>query len=222
MYRPALACLLLCALLSHVSLGSAAGFLGVVTESFKGHVGSAPVSAGATIYPGDRLSTEPDGRVWLRSNATQLALSGHSTATLQGQPGALSVNLLDGTLSFSTLHDGAIEVAALGADIRPAADAPANAEITIAGPNSLRIFARRGALKFSYGGESEIIAEGLRVRIVLDPSDPQKPSGVGSGPTPPELKKHRRFLIFLLVGGGAAAAAVWAVTRQQQESPDKP
>src|SRR5690242_20767794 len=52
-------------------------------------------------------------------------------------------------------------------------------------------------------GESEIIAEGLRVRIVLDPSDPQKPSGVGSGPTPPELKKHRRFLIFLLVGGGA-------------------
>lgn len=219
MYRRVLACLLLCALSSRGSYGSGANVLGVVAQSFKGHVGSAAVSAGATIYVGDRLSTEADGRVWLRSDTTQIVLNGHTAATLQGKAGALSVNLLDGTLSFSTSHDGVREVAALGADIRPASEAPTNADITIAGPNSLHIFARRGALKFSYGGESEIIAEGLRVRVALDPPDPQDPKGAGS--TPPSPQKHRRFLILLLAGSGAAAA-VWAITHRPQESPDKP
>lgn len=219
MYRRILACLLLCALLSHDSYGSSAGILGVVTQSFKGHVGSAAVSAGATIYVGDRLSTEADGRVWLRSDATQVVLNGHTTATLQGKAGALSINLLDGTLSFSTLHNGLIQVAAMGADIRPASEAPANADITVAGPAALRIFARRGALKFSYGGESEVIAEGLRVRIVLDPPDPQGPKGVGT--SRPVANSHRRFLVLALAGAGAAAA-VWVITHQQQESPDKP
>lgn len=219
MYRRILACFLLCALLSHDSCGSSPGILGVVTESFKGHVGSAAVSAGATIYVGDRLSTEADGRIWLRSDATQVVLNGRTTATLQGKAGALSINLLDGTLSFSTLPDDVMAVAALGADIRPASEAPTNAEITVTGPNSLRIFVRHGALKFSYGGESEIIAEGLRVRVALDPPDPQKPKGAGT--TPPSSQKHRRFLIVLLAGAGAAAA-VWVITHQQQESPDKP
>lgn len=217
MYRRIVVCALLFTLLADTCRAADSAMIGVATESFKGYVGTAPLSPGSTIFRGDRLSTEADGRVWLRSKGTQVYLNGRTAVTVKGTAGAPSIDLQNGALSFSSATGAGMQVLALGSDLRPASDAPANADVCIAGPRSLRIFVRKGALRFSYGGESEVIPEGSRVAVLLDPSDPQEPKGAGSTGS----RKHRRFLIALGLGGAAAVAA-WIVTHKQQESPDHP
>lgn len=219
MCRRAVVCALLCILVADHCAATDSAIIGVATESFKGYVGTAVLSPGSTIYRGDRLSTEADGRVWLRSKGTQIYLNGRSAITVQGAAGAPAVHLLDGAISFSTTAATGMEVVALGSELRPASDAPANADVYIAGPKSLHVFIRRGALRFSYGGDSEILPEGSRVTVLLDPPDAQEPRGAGS--SKPWPKGHRPFVI-LLWAGGAAAVATWIAIHEQQESPDHP
>jgi hypothetical protein len=66
----ALACLL-----AGIPLPGQTTALGVLLQSTGGHIGTALASAGATIYDGDRLSTEAMGALSLRAGTVQLSLS---------------------------------------------------------------------------------------------------------------------------------------------------
>src|SRR5437660_8594810 len=56
--------------------------LGTVVYADRAHVGAARTSVGATVFSGDRLSTEQSGSVQVRAGAARLLLSGASIATL--------------------------------------------------------------------------------------------------------------------------------------------
>ena len=89
------------------------------------------------------------------------------------------------------------------------------------GPKELHLYARRGALLFSYRGESKTIAEGESYEVMLDPTED------GSEKKQSAQKSSRPPKAFLLVagGGGAAAAAVILYERHKHkdvESPDHP
>jgi hypothetical protein len=64
-----------------------------------------------------------------------------------------------------------MEVLADEAFIRPIADGPTVAQVTVLGPKELQITARRGALELSYRNETEKIAEGTSCRVLLDAQD---------------------------------------------------
>ena len=191
--------------------------LGVVTQASGAHFNAAKVSLGSTIYDGDGLSTEPEGALQFRGSAAQLYLPGSSGVTLHGLPMRTQAQLQTGTVVFSTAKAAAMEIIADEALIRPGADGPTVAQVTMIGPKELQISARRGVLQFAYAGETEKIAEGASYRIVLDPPEAAPPF-----PQRPPVKagrENKKFKIIVIVA--VAWATEWAL-HEVFESPDRP
>jgi hypothetical protein len=192
--------------------------LGVVTQASAAHFNDSKISAGATVYDGEHLSTESEGLLQFRGAGALLYLPGQSGVTLRGLPNGTQAQLRTGSLVFSTSKAAAMEVLADEAFIRPATDAPTVAQVTVVGPKELQITARRGALEFSYRNETEKIAEGTSCRVLLDspqsaaPPFPQRvPANAG--------RENRKFKIVVIVLIGWATE--WAV-HEALESPDRP
>jgi hypothetical protein len=95
------------------------------------------------------------------------------------------------------------------------------AQVSVIGPKELQIYARRGAVLFSYRGESKTITEGESYEVILDPPED------GSGKKQPAQKQGRLRKAFLLVTAGAGAAAAVVILHEkyehkEMESPDRP
>ncbi|HEX4545710.1 MAG TPA: hypothetical protein VH110_05075 [Candidatus Acidoferrum sp.] len=192
--------------------------LGVVTQSSGEHFNASKVTPGATVYDGDVLSTEAEGALQLRSGAALLYLPGQSGITVHGIPSGTQAQLRMGTVVFSTAKAGAMEVLADEAFIRPMIDGPTIAQVTVVSPKELQIAARRGALEFSYRGETQKIPEGGSYRIILEPPEP------AAKPFPQRVpvkagRESRAFKITVIVATGWITE--WAV-HEVLESPDRP
>jgi len=192
--------------------------LGVVTQASAAYFNAARVSAGATVYDGDRLSTESEGLLQFRGAGSLLYLPGRSGVTLHRLLNGTQAHLRTGGLVFSSARASAMEILANDAFIRPAADVPTVAQVTLVGPKELQITARRGALEFSYHSETENIAEGASYRILLDPADPPLRSSQNQ---PIQEPGRRRKGFWILIIGGMGWATVWAA-HEALESPDRP
>jgi len=200
--------------------------LGVVVEAYRTHLGESAVSPGATVYDGDHFSTEEGGALRLRCNAALLDVAEKSAllvrrAENQAQDAETKAELVEGTLVFSTAQTGELEIQAREAHIRPAGAGRTVAQVSVIGPKELHIYARRGALLFSYRGESKTIAEGESYKVILDPAED------GSDKKQTKKKPGQPPKAFLLVaaGAGAGAAAVFVYNEhkhKQMESPDHP
>jgi hypothetical protein len=192
--------------------------LGVVTLASGAHFNAAKVSAGATIYDGDGLSTQADGALQFRAPAARLYLPGASSIALHRLANGAQAQLQAGTVVFSTAKSAAMEILADKSLICPAADGPTVGQVTVIGPKELQISARRGALEFSYAGETEKLAEGASYRIFLDqpeaaswPQNQRPPIKAGS-----EGKKYR-----VVVTSAIILLTLWALC-EVFESPDRP
>lgn len=192
--------------------------LGTLTQAFGARFNSATASTGATVYDGDDLSTDAEGALQFRGPAALIYLPGASGVTLRRLATGTRAHLRTGTVVFSTSKAADIEILADEALIRPAADAPTIAQVTIIGPKELQIYARRSALQFSYCEESARIPEGAFYRILLDP--PEAPRGPKSqGSLTPLTKDGKRFKIII----GTGVGLITAIALQEAfENPDRP
>ena len=205
------------------SVPASPAVLGVVAGAERAHLNSAAVSEGATVYDGDRFSTEPGGMLLLRGGATTLDLAEESAVIVRsGANGAQNMvaELGRGTLVFRATRAAALEIAALEALLRPAENVRTVGQVTIVGPRELRIHALRGSLQFSYREETRTIAEGESYRVILDPSEdaPKKKEAVNPA-------GRRKAFLFVGIGGGAAGVAAMIFENQRHkkmESPDRP
>ena len=211
-------------LLTRTSVPGRPAAMGVVVEAYRAHLGGSAVSAGATVYEGDHFSTEEGGALRLRCNAALLELAGKSAVLVHRAGNEMEdadSELLAGTLDFSAARAGALEIEAQEAHIRPAGNGRTAAQVSVIGPKELHLYARRGAVLFSYRGESRTIAEGESYEVMLDPT------GDGSDKKQSAQKSGQPPKAFLLVagGGGTAAAAVILYEKHKHkdvESPDHP
>jgi len=192
--------------------------LGVVTQASGAHYNAARVSTGATVYDGDRLSTESQGLLQFRAAGALLYLPGLSGVTLHGLPNGTQALLSTGSLVFSTSKAAAMEVLADEAFLRPTADGPTVAQITVVGPKELQITVRRGALELSYRNEAEKIAEGTSCRVLLDTPEAAARPFPQRGPVK-AAHENRKFRIVVI--GLIAWTTEWAV-HEVLESPDRP
>ncbi len=214
---------LVCILAMALSLAQVASALpsalGVVVESRRAQLGSGAATPGTTLFDGDRLTTDSEGSLRLRTGNTILYLPRSSGISLRQTPTGPQSTLFAGTVVVSMATESSFAVSADGALLRPSTKAATLAQVTLVGPKELQVFARRGSLQFSYNGESEQIPEGTAYRVILDPSD--DPS---SGP-PPQTRQNRtgRYHIgfCLLIIAGTAWATGWAI-HEAFESPDRP
>ena len=207
-------------LLAGTSAPGRPAVLGVVVEAYRAHLGRSAVSSGATVYDGDHFSTEEGGALRLRCKAALLDLAEKSVALVRhaevAQGLEAEAQLVQGTLVFSTSRAGELEIEAREAHIRPVGNGRTVAQVSVIGPKELHIYARRGAVLFSYRGESKTITEGESYEVILDP--PQD----GSEKKQPAQKQGRPLKAFLLIAGGAGAAAALVILHEEIESPDQP
>jgi hypothetical protein len=192
--------------------------LGIVTQASRAHFNAANASTGATIYDGDGLSTDAEGALQFRGPAAFVYLPGSSGVTLHALPNGTQAQLQTGTLVFSTAKAAGMEIIADKAFIRPVADGPTSAQVTIIGPKELQINARRGALQFSYAGETEKLGEGASYRILLEQPDATPLPQTQRGPVKAG-HENRSFKIIVIVAIGWATE--WGL-HEVFESPDRP
>jgi hypothetical protein len=218
------AAILTLSLLITPAWGAPSSFLGTIVYADRAHVGAAAASAGATVYGGDRLSTEQTGSVQIRAGSARLLLSGSSSATFLKDDANPAATLTIGSATFSTANSKAFALRVASAVIRPSTDQPTIGRVTVLGPKELVVKSVRGSLTIAVEDDVREIPEGAAYRIVLEPSatpEPQGPRGAGtkSNANPPIKAAKSKFMWYVI--GVTAVITVFAVD-EVFESPDRP
>ena len=218
-----IAALLSCTLLTTPVWAASSSSLGTVVYADRAHVGAGQASVGATIFSGDRLSTEQSGSVQVRAGAARLLLSSASSATFSQDDASPSATLTFGSATFSTADSNAFALHVASAVIRPNTNQPTVGQVTVLNPKELIVKSTRGSLSISVDDDVREIPEGAAYRIVLDPNaaDPQGPRGAGGkgqGGSPMKAAKSRFIWYAIAV---TTAVTVWAF-HEVFESPMRP
>jgi len=221
--KGALALLVSFALLSTPVWAASSSSIGTVVYADRAVVGSARASVGATIFSGDKLSTEQTGSAQVRAGAARLLLSSSSSATFSQDEANPAATLTAGSATFSTANSKAFALRVGSAVIRPNTDQPTIGQVTVLNPKELIVRSTRGSLSIAVEDDVRVIPEGVGYRVVLDPNAAaaQGPRGAGSkGYGGPPIKAAKSKFIWYVVGA-TAAITVFAL-HEAFESPDRP
>jgi hypothetical protein len=197
--------------------------LGILTQAYEAHLNDAAASPGLSLFDGEDISTESDGRLSVRVGPATVSLAGSSSATLHGIDFGAHVDLNAGTVAFLSPENGIVEIHAEEAVLRPEKNQLTQAEVTILRPRMLQVRARRGDLAFRYHEEFQVLPEGETYRIYLDsPAEPQKTAGTNA------QKSSRLVKVsYFLVGAAGSGLTAWGANEFVRsggyvESPAKP
>ena len=207
------------------AFASPSSSLGTIVYADRACLGAGIASVGATVFGGDRLSTDPSGSVQVRAGAARLQLSSASIVILAQEDANPAATLTAGSATFSTANSKAFAIHIASAVIRPANDGPTVGHVTLLGPKEFVVKSMRGSLTIAVEGDVREIPEGAGYRIVLDPSaptpDPQGPRGAGTkGHGGPPAKPARNRFIWYAIG--VTAVVTFLAVSEALESPDRP
>jgi len=197
--------------------------LGILTQAYDAHLNEAAAFPGLSVFEGEDVSTEAEGRLGVRVGRVTVLLAGSSGETLHGIDNGAHVDLTAGTVSFSSPENGIVEIHAEEAFLRPEKNQLTQAEVTILAPGVLQIRTRRGDLAFRYREEFQVLPEGATYRIYLD--SPAEPHGLaGSGA---QKSTRLRKVSYFVVGTAGAGLTAWGIFEFTHpsigiESPTKP
>lgn len=194
--------------------------LGVITQAQRANVGNASAATGSTIFDGDLLSTDKEGKLRVRIGSSQAYLFNGGEAVVHQSADGFSANLTHGGLVLSSGQGQTFHLLADGATIQPGTPQPTVAQINWVSPKELEVISRKGALQVSMDGQTQTVADGASYRMIIDPvsvaagqpnpaADPQNTASSGKN----------KFLLVIL---GAAAAAVTVGVIVAVESPSAP
>jgi len=223
--RCALALLLCASLCLYPSLCGAGpkAPLGILTLAYDAHLNEAAAFPGLSVFEGEDLSTEREGRVGVRVGRATIWLAGSSGATLHGIDGGAHVDLTAGTVSFSSPENAIVEIHAEEALLRPERNQLTKAEVTILAPSVLQVRAQRGDLAFRCREEFQVLPEGAIYRIYLDSA--AEPQGIGNSGA--QKSTRLRKVSYFVVGTAGAGLTAWGIyeaahSGSGMESPAKP
>lgn len=200
-----------------------ASSLGTVVYADRARVGAGQASVGATIFAGDRLSTDQSGSVQVRTAAARLLLSSASIATFSQEDASPAATLTYGSATFSTANSKAFALHVGTAVIRPNSNQPTIGQVTVLTPKELIVKSTRGSLSIAVEDDVREIPEGAAYRVILDPNaaDPQGPRGAGSkGYGGPPIKAAKSKFMWYVIG--ATALVTFFALQEVFESPDRP
>ena len=143
--------------------------LGAIVYADRAHLGAGNASAGTTIFPGDKLRTEPAGSLQIRAGAARLLLSGSSSTTLTLENDRLGASLTTGSAVFSTANSRAFTFHVGAAVIRPSTDLPTIGQVMVLNPKEFLVKSIRASLRIAVEDDLREIPEGAAYRIMLDP-----------------------------------------------------
>lgn len=211
--RAILIALLVAALVNGPAL-AAARPLGNILFAENARLGSVAAAVGATVFAGDRITTDGGGSIRVRISTGQIYMPANSTITLGEYLAGVSATLTRGTVGFAAQEESLIVVRASEALIRPKTSQPTHGQVELVGPKELLVSSYRGALEVVVGTEVNTVPEATTYRVMLE-TEPQEPVGAGAA----GATKARAVLIFV---GAAIAAGVITFVILQNLSPEKP
>ena len=159
-YRATLACTMTGSLVGAPMYPAQNQSTGVVLEADGAHLGEARLTAGATLYTGDVVSTESDGHAQLRVRQSRFELIGEANAAFfPGASGAVA-ELRHGTLIVA-LNSGSEGFEIFASDVRiiPKTERPILAQITMNSACDLQIKVQHGTLEATAGKETKTLEE---------------------------------------------------------------
>ena len=195
-------------LLAGIPLPGQTASLGVVTQSSGGHVNNTVASVGATIYDGDRITTELTGALSLRSESVQLLLSEDSAILMNHDGPILTPMLQRGSVGFRVESGAGLRIGAADVRVRPQSSALTVGQMTLENC-AVVVTSRTQALEVTAGKETKIVEEGKSYRVLLDGA---------CGNRTPLFAAHSRFILVPALVGALTGLAV----HEALESPDRP
>jgi hypothetical protein len=219
----------LCVSLSAYNVPLCAGGkpLGILTLAYGAHLNASDAFAGLSVFDGERVSTDADGKIGVRIGASVITLAEQSGATLQRTGDGAHVDLDAGSVYIWSAESNPLEVHMEGALLRPHGAHNGQAQILMFAPKILQITTRQGSIDFSYGKEFRVLPEGQTYRIYLESEDdPRGATDAGDDTQKAGLSTGTKVAYFILAGTGAGLAA-WGVhdliqSHNGVESPAKP
>lgn len=222
--------LLSVSLLASPILGDPGLGAGTVVAAESAHIGTAPATVGATVFPGDKLDTERvRGGLQIRAGTARLVLSASSRLVWGTEDELPSATLTSGRAAFSTAGAKAFVLHAGTAAFRPRGNEPTVASVTLLSPKELLVRCSRGAVLIAVEDDVRVITEGTAYRVVLDP---EAASRLGGAPTPaatptsttwgqkPPIKAGKSKFIWYAIGFTALVTGF--AVYEALESPDRP
>jgi hypothetical protein len=228
---PVIAAILVIAIGITPGWGATGPPFGTVVAAEGANVSGGNLSAGTTVFSGDKLFTSGNGSVQVRAGAARLLLSSDSAAVLGKDEISPAASLTRGTAVFSTATSKAFVLHVGSMVIRPGTDIPTVAQVTVVGSKQLMVRSTRGSVSVAVDDDVRVIPEGMAYRIVLDPTEAelaaadatadQDPQGVGSGRRTgrPRRAGRNRFIWFAI---GTTAIVTGLALSEVLESPDRP
>jgi hypothetical protein len=201
--------------------------LGILTLAYGAHLNASDAFAGLSVFDGERVSTDADGKIGVRIGASVINLAEQSGATLQRTGDGAHVDMEAGSVYLWSAESNPLEVHVEGALLRPHGSHQMQAQVLIFAPKILQITTRQGSADFSYGKEFRVLPEGQTYRIYLESeAEPQGPEGAGSDTQKSGMSNGTKVAYFILAGAGAGLAA-WGLhdliqSNNGMESPAKP
>jgi hypothetical protein len=225
-----LLCFCLC--LGNAAAGAGGKPLGILALAYGAHLNAADAFAGLSVFPGELVSTDEEGKAMVRIGASVATLSELSSATLETSGDGAHIDLVSGTVFLSSAEKNPLEAHAEDAMLWPHTNQATQAQIQIYAPKVLQVSARAGDLDISYHGEYRVLPAGQSYRIYLESdAESQEPAGAGGGrnesnPKKPGMSRATKMTLFILGAAGAGAAA-WGIhdiieSHNDMESPAKP
>jgi hypothetical protein len=187
--------------------------LGFVVDAQSSQIDGIEATGGATLFPGDALSTAADGALRVQFGADGIYMGSSSALTLAGEKDGLTAALSAGTVEFEAPRGAGIAVSADDVLIRPNRPQATQAQITVVSNDQLKIATVSGPLALELDGELYTLAPGKTYGVKIVADDDQE-----KGTEQQPARKRRRKLLFWLFFGGAAAA-VTAILLLHRSSP---
>jgi len=221
---------LLAVLLSILFAASAGPFasaatppIGILTQAYQARVNEALAFPGLSVFEGERLSTDAQGRIGVRVGNSVLALAGNTDATVYRISGGIHLDLTMGSVYFSAAKGEMVEIHVAEAELRPGDNQLTQAAVKLLAPKVLQIEVRKGGLNFSYRAEFRFLPAGETYRIYLDaPEEPEIVGGFAG-----QKAGIGGKVAYFIVGTGSGGLAAWGVREATAsgagiESPAKP
>jgi hypothetical protein len=193
-------------------LPAAQDSLGVVTESSLGHLNNAAASAGATLYLGDRLSTDAKGAMSLRAGTVQMILAEDSTLYMNRDETGLIPRLERGSVGFHVEGNEGFRVTASDVTVRAQSPVPTFGQVTLENCYLL-VTSRVRTLEVTAGKETKIVEEGKTYRVAL-----RGACGMAQNHGPLATAQSRFWVVPAAIVGGVTIIGI----KKGFESPDRP
>ena len=177
------------------------------------------ISAGATIYSGDRLETREADTVRVRVHESQIYLHPRTVVEFRGGSSGVSATLAHGTISVSSREGQTFRILSDGAIICPVRAEATVAQVTWVNSSELLLSIARGAIQVSLDNETTTIEAGNSYRMIIQPDDAGSQDNGDHGKPRPVHAGHRKLILVL---APVAAAVVGIVVWRALVSPTYP